>query len=228
MKTRHVKLLDGSDYTIQLEDQKLIEHFENPSNYTEAILEQFNNVNYYQDFIKEDDKFILDIGANVGLFALYVSPWAEKIVCVEPTPDHFSLLNKLTEGFDNIERIHGAASNVTGVAYFYTSQSNTTTNSLIARDVKSTIQVPSYTIKDIVEKAGLERVDFIKMDIEGSEYIVLDEKTLEYIAENVPKILVEFHDCHVENHAHKYIKLFTELGFTANHFHWDSVFFYKN
>ena len=228
MKSRQIKLLDGSYYTIKLEDEKLIEHFETGNNYTEAILEQFNNANYYQDFIKESDKFILDIGANVGLFALYVSPWAEKIVCIEPTPSHFELLIKLTEGLDNIDKIQGAVSNVTGTTNFYTSQSNTTTNGLIARDVQSSFQVPSYTIEDLVVKSGLERVDFVKMDIEGGEYIVLDEKTIEYIGKNIPKILIEFHDCQHENHAHKYIKLFKDQGFEANHFHWDSVYFYKN
>jgi FkbM family methyltransferase len=227
MKEKKIKLIDNSVYSIILEDQDLLNHFEIPNNYTEAILDQFNNFNYYQDFISESDKVILDVGANVGLFALYVSPIADKIICIEPTPSHFNLLTKLTKDISKIERINGALSNTTGEANFYTSISNTTTNSLISRDVDQVLTVKSYSLKDLVETTKLGKVDFVKMDIEGGEYIVLDEETLQYISENIPKILIEFHDCQHTNHALRYIEMFKNLGFEANHFHWDSVFFYK-
>jgi FkbM family methyltransferase len=228
MKEKKIKLIDNSVYSIILEDQDLLNHFETPNNYTEAILDQFNNFNYYQDFISESDKVILDVGANVGLFALYVSPIADKVVCVEPTPSHFNLLTKLTKDISKIERINGALSNISGEVNFYTSVSNTTTNSLISRDVNQILTVKSYSLKDLIEITKLDKVDFVKMDIEGGEYIVLDEETLQYIGENIPKILIEFHDCQHTNHALKYIEMFKNLGFKANHFHWDSVFFYKN
>jgi FkbM family methyltransferase len=228
MKEKKIKLIDNSVYSIILEDQDLLNHFETPNNYTEAILDQFNNFNYYQDFISESDKVILDVGANVGLFALYVSPIADKVVCIEPTPSHFNLLTKLTKDISKIERINGALSNISGEVDFYTSVSNTTTNSLISRDVNQILTVKSYSLKDLIEITKLDKVDFVKMDIEGGEYIVLDEETLQYIGENIPKILIEFHDCQHTNHALKYIEMFKNLGFKANHFHWDSVFFYKN
>jgi FkbM family methyltransferase len=227
MKEKKIKLIDNSVYSIVLEDQDLLNHFETSNNYTEAILDQFNNFNYYQDFISESDKVILDVGANVGLFALYVSPIANKIVCIEPTPSHFNLLTKLTRDISKIERINGALSNMSGEVNFYTSVSNTTTNSLISRDVDQILTVKSYSLKDLIETTKLDKVDFVKMDIEGGEYIVLDEETLQYIGENIPKILIEFHDCQHTNHALKYIEMFKNLGFEANHFHWDSVFFYK-
>lgn len=225
MKT--LKRLDGSFIEIDLQEEDLRNHFSNPINYTDVIIDQFNTLNYYQNFISETDKTILDIGANVGLFALHVSSSADKIICIEPTPSHFTLLQKTTKNFVNVKCVHGAVSNQNGTTNFYTSHSNTTTNSLIPRDVRETIQVPTFTIEKIVNDQKLERVDFVKMDIEGSEYIVLDDKTLEYISENIPKILIEFHDVHSNNQVPKYIKLFSDLGFEYNHFHFDSVFFYK-
>ena len=228
METREIKLVDNTTHIIKLETPEAVQHFNSWNNYTDAILEHFNSKNYYQDFISESDKVILDLGANVGLFALYVSPIADKVVCIEPTPSHFNLLTKLTKDISKIERINGALSNISGEVNFYTSVSNTTTNSLISRDVNQILTVKSYSLKDLIEITKLDKVDFVKMDIEGGEYIVLDEETLQYIGENIPKILIEFHDCQHTNHALKYIEMFKNLGFKANHFHWDSVFFYKN
>ena len=111
METRNIKLIDGTDYVINLETTKLTQHFNTWNNYTKEILEHFNSKNYYQDFVKPEDKNILDLGANVGLFALYVTPWAEKIVCVEPTPSHFNLLKDLTKNFKNIDCTQSAVSN---------------------------------------------------------------------------------------------------------------------
>ena len=237
METRNIKLIDGTDYVINLETTKLSQHFNTWNNYTKEILEHFNSKNYYQDFVKPEDKNILDLGANVGLFALYVTPWAEKIVCVEPTPSHFNLLKDLTKNFKNIDCTQSAVSNETGKIIFYTSTSNTTMNSLIPRD-GGFFEVDGYKLKDLIEKVGFEKVDFIKMDIEGSEYTVLDEETIKYIGENIPKILIEFHGDprntkyaniydHINQTIPDYIQTFKNMGYEVNHFNWDSIFCHK-
>ena len=61
---------------------------------TIAIINQFNDDFYY--FLRDQEELnVIDLGANVGLFSLYVSPIAEKIFAVEPTPSHFELLNEV-------------------------------------------------------------------------------------------------------------------------------------
>ena len=237
METRNIKMIDGTDYVINLETPELEKHFNGWNNYTKEILEHFNSKNYYEDFVNQEDKNILDLGANVGLFALYVAPWAEKIVCVEPTPSHFNLLESLTKNFNNIDCIPAAVSNMTGAITFYDSPTNTTMNSLIPRDGGS-FQVDGYKLSDLVEKTGFDKVHFIKMDIEGSEYTVLDEETISYIGENIPKILIEFHGdprntkyANIYDHINKtipdYIELFKNMGYEVNHFNWDSIFCHK-
>jgi FkbM family methyltransferase len=53
------------------------------------------------------------------------------------------------------------------------------------------IEVPAFTIKSIMSKLGHHHIDFLKMDIEGAEYAVL-EQMLDCTIR--PKqILVEFH-----------------------------------
>ncbi len=101
MKNPMITLADKSQIELNLSTPELVSHFSNGVNYTGAILEQFNNREYYKQFVDESDKVMLDLGANVGMFAIYATPYCERIVCVEPTPSHFKLLNDLTANFKN-------------------------------------------------------------------------------------------------------------------------------
>jgi uncharacterized UPF0146 family protein len=59
------------------------------------------------------------------------------------------------------------------------------------------IEVPAYSLSSITEKLGHDRIDLLKMDIEGAEYEVL-EGLLDCPV--LPEqLLVEFHHRFVEN-----------------------------
>ena len=58
-------------------------------------------------------------------------------------------------------------------------------------DSQNCLEVPSFTIESILKKLGHQKVDHIKMDIEGAEYDVLDGMLKTSIR---PKqLLIEFH-----------------------------------
>ena len=60
-----------------------------------------------------------------------------------------------------------------------------------AGDDSHYIDAPAYTIRTMMEKLGHDRVDLLKIDVEGAEYEILD--SLEK-AERLPvQVLVEFH-----------------------------------
>ena len=60
-----------------------------------------------------------------------------------------------------------------------------------AGDDSDYIDAPAYTIRTMMDKLGHERVDLLKIDVEGAEYEILD--SLEK-AERLPvQVLVEFH-----------------------------------
>ena len=82
MKNPMITLADKSQIELNLSTPELVSHFSNGVNYTGAILEQFNNREYYKQFVDESDKVMLDLGANVGMFAIYATPYCERIVCV--------------------------------------------------------------------------------------------------------------------------------------------------
>lgn len=229
MDTRHLKLIDGSNYTINLTTEELKKHFNNPNNFTKEILQQFNELSWYSQYLTKEDKIILDLGGNVGLFALHATPWANKIVTVEPTPNHFKLNEELTKDFKQIQRIQAAISNTTGKIDFFTCSDNTTMNSLINRGGNS-FTVDCITIPDLINKLNLTHVDFIKLDIEGSETIALNDDIIKTLSNIASKILIEFHEVNgigcVQQRAIFEI-MFIKYGYQTKYFGHDGLFCYK-
>ena len=62
---------------------------------------------------------------------------------------------------------------------------------------KDEIMVEMQTIERIAEKHGHKFIDILKMDIEGSEFVVFD--SLDFKKIEFGQILVEFHERFLEN-----------------------------
>jgi len=225
----NIKLIDKSIYNLELDSDDLKNHFSDRKNCTLEILHQFNDLNYYDNFISKDDNIILDIGGNIGLFSIHVSPYAKKIITLEPTPSHFKLLTKITAKFNNIIPMNIALSNKSGTERFFTCQTNSTMNSLINRG-HVYFDVESISLKDLIIKNDLNKIDFIKLDIEGSEVIALNEEVIAFISDKVKKILIETHDVGDGlgyGHRERFGEMFKNNGYKINYFGPDGVFAYK-
>ena len=87
----------------------------------------------YIGFKDQDELNLIDLGANIGLFSLYVSPACEKVFSVEPTPSHFELLKELVDvaGKKNIEPHQLAVGTSDGEAEFNIHERNSTMNSFL-------------------------------------------------------------------------------------------------
>ncbi len=60
-----------------------------------------------------------------------------------------------------------------------------------AGDGSDFIDAPAYTIRSMMEKLGHERIDVLKIDVEGAEYEILD--SLAEVDELPTQLLVEYH-----------------------------------
>ena len=229
MQKQEIKLINGENYQIELNSEGLVNHFNNRNNYTREILSQFNDQDYYKEYITEKDKVILDFGSNVGLFALHVSPFAKKVYCFEPTPSHFKLNEEITGSLKNVVRFQKAVADKTGETTFYTSSQNSTMNSLINRN-ESSFQVETISIKDVFETLKIKKADFVKIDIEGSEVITLTDEAIKELANKANKVLIEFHSVNSVP-EYKYrdeFKLkFENAGMNTKSFNNDGLYCYK-
>jgi FkbM family methyltransferase len=174
--------------------------------------------------------FILDIGANIGLVALHLLPNCERLICIEPTPSHFELLTDLTNK-TKIENINIALSDIDGEIDFYFSKTNTTTNSLIKQSYHDEYKtIKTKTLSTLIKDLNLDHVDFIKVDIEGSEMIALNEKELETVFDKVNSYYVEGHTIQKissEENAKELVSRFTNVGYKVMYLTYDSFYAFK-
>jgi FkbM family methyltransferase len=211
-----MRLINGKEFEIPAVSAEVQEHFNNPYNYTKEIIQQFD-ADYYKGLV-EPGNTLLDIGANVGLFAIHVHPYFKRIICVEPTPSHFEKLEALTPF---AYHQNAALSNYTGTTTFYWCGINTTMNSLQNRGDKS-MQVPCITLSDLLEKYQLDEVDFCKIDIEGSEDTAITIETLKPVADKIKKVFIELHPPNGESQD-KFQAIFEAVGYKVERYVHDSL-----
>jgi FkbM family methyltransferase len=210
-----MKLINQKDYEIQMTPE-LEKHFGDPYNYTREIMQQFD-ADYYKDIIKPGD-VLLDIGANVGLFSLHVHPYFKRIICVEPTPEHFQKLKQLAPF---AEHEQAALAGHTGRTMFHWCGINTTMNSLQQRGDRS-FEVAAITLEDLLDKYKLDKVDFCKIDIEGSEDVAIITETLRPVANRLHTVFIELHPPNSESQD-KWQKIFEAVGYKVERKFHDSL-----
>lgn len=116
---------------------------------------------------------VVDIGAHIGYFTRLFSRLAGRsgfVYALEADPENFSLLKKNTKHIKNVALFPVAVSNKTGSINFYRSE-KTGCHSTIQDTAqhKETITVPSSDMDSLLDKRQIQKVDVIKMDIEGGE-----------------------------------------------------------
>jgi FkbM family methyltransferase len=142
------------------------------------VLEQvFLDREYYVErIVSESIEYVMDLGSNIGVTAMY---WAQRypnarMVLVEPDPDNFQLLRRNTAAFQNrCVLINAAVSDRRGDSSFFRSEREYGHSILKTDDCVSEIQVKTLTVSDVLSESGFPRLDFLKMDIEGGETMVM-------------------------------------------------------
>ena len=127
----------------------------------------------------------VDVGANAGLFSMIAARWVEpagRVYAFEPSKREYGRLvdHLALNGLTNVTPIRQALAGREGpvqlrVASFPNAGHNTLGMSFAYEGVRTERieSVHATTLDRFVELHGVERVDAIKLDIEGSEYAAL-------------------------------------------------------
>lgn len=119
---------------------------------------------------------VLDCGTNMGLFSARAAALGCKVFSFEPSPLPIKYLKYVKEIYnDNITIAPYALAEKEGKSLFYVTNNNIGAGNLIGKTHGNadTIEVSVTTIDHFLVENQINRVDFIKADIEGAERLML-------------------------------------------------------
>jgi len=150
------------------------------------------------NFLQPDDT-MLDIGAWIGPISLYAGQKVSVCYSFEPDPvafQEFSSNLKLNPGLEKkIHPINKAITTDGKKVKLFSKWSHGDSGSSLLKRVKSKndfVEVDSVIFKDLFALYNLNKVDFIKMDIEGGEFLILPT-IIDFLREQKPTLLISFH-----------------------------------
>ena len=177
--------------------------------------------------VKDGDN-VIDLGANIGYFTLILAKLVGptgKVFAFEPDPRNLALLKKNVEynNYKNVIIVPKAVSNVNDKCTLYTGQKTFGQNKIYKPKKTKTqkfIPIDSETVRldDFFKTNGLlDKISFIKMDVEGAEFLALSGmKEILKLNKNI-KIFTEAEISYLEDAGSSYdqfIDLLTENDFT--------------
>jgi len=139
----------------------------------------------------------LDIGANIGYYTLILARLVGddgKVFAYEPDPSNFALLKKNVEanGYKNVVLVQKAVSNKTGPARLYLSPETPADHRIFdSGDGRQSVAIETVRLDDYFKNYN-GKIDFIKMDAQGSEGGIIQGMPNLFKKNHNVKIAMEF------------------------------------
>ncbi len=128
----------------------------------------------------KDTDICLDIGANIGYYTVLLCSKASKgeVHSFEPIPLNYHLMytSCLINGFKNVVLNCCAAGSIDGDRLFTISEDNCYSSFIDTNrsPVAENITVSVMKLDTYCQEHDIDRIDFMKVDVEGAEKLVLD------------------------------------------------------
>lgn len=199
------------------------------------IKEIFQNQTYRRPgFELKPTDTVVDIGGNVGVFALWAAGQVRRVVSVEPTSAIDCLAQSLElNGILNVSIVRSAVSDKAGIlkllqypgfsgvshaaAFKPAKWGQRLIKFFWAKDHEKPIRIscPCVTLEEVLRQSGIEHVDFLKVDCEGGEYAIFDSISDETLA-RISRIALEFHEIHASHDHRRIVERLKSSGFEVS------------
>lgn len=144
---------------------------------------------------------VVDLGGNVGLFAVRSSLIARRVITCEPFPGNQAPLARNLEGRGNVTIVSAAVSGEAGTCRLYRpTQENRSAIQSAFMDMEEGAfrseafdDVPAVTLDQLFDRHDIEVCDLVKIDVEGMEYEILNAAGDETFS-RIRRIHGEYHD----------------------------------
>ena len=150
---------------------------------------------YYEDnFQIDENDVVVDVGAHIGLFALYASQFCNngKIFCFEPIKKNYNLLldNISLNNIKNIFPYNIAVTKKTSITKIFLNEDESGHSMYIKN--KNFVEINSKSLSDIFVENNIKECDFLKLDCEGAEYEIIESLSSDFLAK-IKKMVIEYH-----------------------------------
>ena len=146
------------------------------------------------NFSINNDDVIIDVGAHIGLFALFASQFCKngKIFCYEPIKENYKILIENIEmnQIQNIFPNNLAVTKETSRAKIFLNDDQSGHSMFIQN--KNFVEVDSKSLSDIFIDNGIKECDFLKLDCEGAEYEIIESLPSDLFTK-INKTAIEYH-----------------------------------
>ncbi len=143
--------------------------------YFDAAEREFLARHMHEQFV------FIDIGANVGAYSMFVAANAgagARVLAIEPQPDIFERLvfNIRQNSSGSIKAVACAVADRSGELTLFLNPRNSGESSvkIVGSSAATALKVPAKTLLELVEEEGYQRIDAVKLDVEGAEDIILE------------------------------------------------------
>jgi FkbM family methyltransferase len=160
---------------------------------------------------------IIDAGANIGLASIFFKTRFPKanIYAIEPDTANFKTLIQNLKPYNDIKAIQSAVWSSDAYLKIKNKNENAWAFEVQESTAKEPDSFPAISIKTLMEQNAIERIDLLKLDIEGSEKEVFSSN-YEYWLPRTKVIIIELHDWIKEGCSRSFFKTIANYRFKVS------------
>jgi FkbM family methyltransferase len=167
--------------------------------FVDTLVEIWGEETYTAGFYTpRDGDVVFDVGANIGLFSVWIarSAPAVRVVAFEPFPENFAALERNLAVCDHdVRRYPFAVGPAPGFGRMQDGGSRSLDHELVpGRDDGAGNLVRVVSLAEAFEMANVDAVDLLKMDIEGGEYDIFAAPLPRTLMRRFRRIAIEYHE----------------------------------
>lgn len=147
---------------------------------------------------------VLDVGAFRGAGAAQIAElYGCRVLAFEPNPDYFAALDERFAADPRVEALPYGLGHEDAVLPMQKLGPGSTVYGDPAADAE-TVDVRIRDVVAVFEELGLDRVDLMKINIEGAEYDLLERMVAVGLHERVRYLLIQFHEWYPRAHVRRW------------------------
>jgi len=154
------------------------------------MIQEYSN----SGFDINDSDIVIDIGAHIGLFALFASQFCKqgKILCFEPIKENYELLveNINSNKIKNIIPFNFAVSKESDSVKIFLNDDYSGHSMFL--ETNNFVIVKSKSLLDIFSENNIQECNFLKLDCEGAEYDIINSLPSDFL-NKIKKSVIEYH-----------------------------------